>query len=346
MNRQKILYVNYMLQYGHVNFDRIQISALKSTGHEVKLIFHYDIAKQLDFPASDYALIIPKCLGTNSDNPIINRLLYIMTLLFIKIKIRFSRYDKVIVSNLDELTLGLVPLTKKMYIFCHSNSNDFESSIKKTFLKKLAKNNRFIVFNEFMKEPFTLNGIHHLLVISHGCISPFIARRNQVPLDLSKYKFVVFHPSTKIENSFLNELKTNESLHHFLTDNHVALIVRDKNLVVNQCNHIIVLKDYLTVEQYQALFLASNIILLVYPETFKYKVSGISYECFANHKRLLIYDNASLKYCNEYYNYDPMFSSTAQLCEKIKYLQENESAAYLATDNILKPNYSSILDDL
>lgn len=334
-----------MLQYGHINFDRIQISALKSSGYDVRLIMHYNIAKQLMFPLSDYELIIPKYLGINSDNPILNRLLYILILLYIKVKVRINSFDKTIVSNLDEITLGIVPLSKKMYIFSHSNSNDFNFKIKKIFLKRLSKNNNIIVFNELMKEPYISNGIQKIFVISHGCLPPFKFLEYHLPIDISKFNFIVFHPSTKIDETFKHELRTNVTLHHFLTKNNFALIVRDQDLVVNKCNNIIIIRDYLATEQYQALFVASDVILLVYPDTFKYKVSGISYEAFANNKKLLIYKNPALDYCIDYYNYDPMFLTIEQLCTKIEYLYQNHSAKCMVKGNTLSPNYSLLLND-
>jgi hypothetical protein len=334
-----------MIQYGHVNFDRIQITALKSTGNTVRLIMHYQIAKELGFPSTDYEFVIPKILGINSKISIFNRFVYLITLLYIKVRVSFDNYDKVIISNLDELTLGILPLCKGMYLFCHRNASDLDIFIKKYFMKRLSIKNKFIVFNEDMKVPFILNNISNLFVVSHGCNPPYESSADKLSIDIAKYDFVIFHPSAKIEGKFLEELKGNTKLHKFLKDRNYALVIRDKQAEISECDNIIVLHHYLDTEQYQAMFLVSNVILLVYPETFKYQVSGISYECFANGKNLLIYDNPSLKYCNGYYNYNPTFSTIEQLCKKIDYLHIHASATCVVNADMLKPDYSSILND-
>ena len=303
MIKKNILYVNYILQYGHVNFDRIHISALKSTGNNVKLILHYKIAKELGFPLAEYELILPKFLGIDSHNPILNRFIYILTLLYIKIKVSFKNYDKIILSSMDEPTLGLVPLCRKMFIICHVNASNFENTIKRFFIKKLTKYNYFIVFNRRMKEPFIENGISNVFIISHGCIDPYQPQiLESLPIDTTKYDFVIFHPSAKIERNFLQELKSNKELHRFFIDNNYAFVVRDKSLEIEECENIIIIHKYLTKEQYQTLFVASDVILLAYPESFRYQVSGISYECITNKKNILIRNNPSLKYCENFYN--------------------------------------------
>ena len=59
----KVLYINYIFQKGHINFDHIHIDALIRQATEVKLVLHKDIAMQLPYPPQQYALIIPSFLN-------------------------------------------------------------------------------------------------------------------------------------------------------------------------------------------------------------------------------------------------------------------------------------------
>ena len=345
MTKKNILYVNYILQYGHVNFDRIHIYALKSTGNNVKLILHYKIAKELEFSLTEYELILPKFLGIDSHNPVLNRIFYILTLLYIKVRVSFKSYDRVILSSMDEPTLGLIPLCRKMFLICHANASNFENTIKRFFMKKLAKYNYFIVFNRRMKESFIANRISNVFVVSHGCIAPYMPQAHLTcPIDTTKYDFVIFHPSAKIENFFLEELKSNKKLQRFLKENNYAFVIRDKSLEIEDCENIIIIHKYLTKEQYQTLFVASDVILLVYPESFRYQVSGISYECVSNKKRILIRNNPSLEYCGDFYNYDPFFLTTEQLCKKIEFLRHNLNAECIVSASTLQPDYREIMN--
>ena len=46
----KVLFIDYVYQKGHVNFNRIHIDAIRSAGYDVKIVLHSDIASQLDYP--------------------------------------------------------------------------------------------------------------------------------------------------------------------------------------------------------------------------------------------------------------------------------------------------------
>ena len=102
-NMKKVIYINYIKQYGHINFDKIHINALVSQGYDVKIIMHKDIANKLPYSKEIYALVLPTWMGYSSKNGIINRLVYIATLLIIKFKISFKSYNYCIISNLDEI---------------------------------------------------------------------------------------------------------------------------------------------------------------------------------------------------------------------------------------------------
>ena len=154
---KKVIYINYIKQYGHINFDKIHINALVSQGYDVKIIMHKDIANKLPYSKEIYALVLPTWMGYSSKNGIINRLVYIATLLFIKFKISFKSYNYCIISNLDEISMALCPLTKDMFLICHGNSKNFTNAIKKIFLHKLALSCTFIVFNNQMAKPFLKN---------------------------------------------------------------------------------------------------------------------------------------------------------------------------------------------
>jgi len=61
----KLLYIDYMFMRGHVNFNRVHIDALLKEGYNVKLVLHKEIASLLPYAYQQYALVIPRILGTN-----------------------------------------------------------------------------------------------------------------------------------------------------------------------------------------------------------------------------------------------------------------------------------------
>ena len=105
----KLLYIDYMFMRGHVNFNRIHIDALLKEGYNVKLVLHKEIARLLPYAQQQYALIIPRILGANAHNPILSRIIILLTIIYIKLHIRFSSYEHVVISCMDEITLGICP---------------------------------------------------------------------------------------------------------------------------------------------------------------------------------------------------------------------------------------------
>ena len=340
----RILYINYMKQYGHLNFDHIHIDALMSAGHDVHLIMPKKLAEKMNRPYDMYEWIIPDWMNFYCKSGVINRLFFILILLLIRIKTKFSKYDVCVFSNTDEISLGLVRLPIKEYLICHTNASDFSSMIKHYFLKSLASKNDFIVFNERMKQVFVDDGIENVHIVSHGCMPPFDkCTLNDLPKELSMHRHIVFHPSSKPEPKFLADITSNKRLHKFLIDNDVIIVFRNKPAGIVDIPNIVYINRYLSTDEYRGAFLKSDVILLAYPKEFVYSVSGVSFECVSNRKNILLLNNPSLEYCRKFYNYDPFFKNTDELCDKLECLlsHPNDNHCIVEIDN-LRPDYHNI----
>lgn len=340
-----VLFVDYTHQKGHINFNRIHIDALKDEGYNVKIVTNKEFAPLMGYQPSDYVLLLSEYPFKGYNSPIINRIFYIISLLYIKIMIRTKNYDHIIVSSCDEITLGLIPLGKKMNIICHKNADGFNNKIKKYMLRKLACNNVFIVLNELSAKTFKTNGIDNVHIISHGCVKPFSNIKSvKLPINISQYDKIIFHPSSKSDGAFISEITQNKKLAKLLNEKNILLVIHDKSASKTSPNYNIqYITEYLSDEQYKYLFMMADIILLAYPDTFRYQVSGISFECVANKKNMLIRDNKALDYCRSYYNYDPLFSDIDEFCDKIKKIIGDKELKCIASAESLKPDYTKIL---
>ena len=339
----KVLYINYIFQKGHINFDHIHIDALIRQATEVKLVLHKDIAMQLPYPPQQYALIIPSFFNYDSTKGFVNRFFYLITLMYIKIHLSFKRYDKVILSSLDEITLGMIPLCSGMNIICHDNGRNLGKGLKGFFLKNLSKRNSFLVFNEQMSKPFLHQGCR-FHIVSHGCILPNIKKDyDHLPIDISSFKTIIYHPSNRPNKRFFEKLEEDKDFLSFLEENSILLILRSTTVKDNVTKNFVFINHYLNPSEYQSLFHHSDIILMAYPEDFSCRVSGVSFECVSNKKRALVKDNLSLRYCRDFFNYDPIFTDTQQLKERIKFLINHPEATCIATPENLYPDYQLVL---
>jgi hypothetical protein len=339
----KILYVDYIFQKGHVNFNRIHIDALKSEGNDVKIVTHRQIASLLPYATSEYALLLPPFFRYREGHPFKNRMIYLLALLWIRLHVPIGRFDQVIVSFCDEITLSLLPLCRHMYIICHGNAGALSNPLKRFCLYRLSRHHSFIVFNDYMAGPFFEAGIRSVFVVSHGCVPPFPRQLPvDLPLDVSSFSRIVFHPSSKHDARFVDDLISHPRLQQILKENDVLLVIHDKIGNESETSHIRFINGFLPQRQYQDLFLQSDIILLAYPEEFRFQVSGVSFECVANGKRMLVKEHPSLTYCRQFYNYDPIFSSMDEMCDKLEYLVSHTEASCIVSSESLKPDYTHI----
>lgn len=344
---KQVLFIDYTFQRGHINFNRIHIDAIKSAGYNVRLILHSDIADQMDYPNEDYVLKLPRCLNQRKNSPILNRVIYLIILFWIKIKvINFSRYSYVVVSSCDEPTMGVLPLCRNMYIMCHNTASVY-SKVKRFFLKKLAKHNTFLVFDEYMKKPFVENGIKSVKIISHGCVAPYEHCHDEnLPTMIKGFSKLIFHPSSRVDSSFVDNLVVDDKLCEYLQKNDILLLIHgDKEEYKNLSDNIRFISGFLPLMVYQAIFMKADIILLAYPSTFQNQVSGVSFECIANQKNILVRDHPALTYCMEFYNYNPLFKNNEELLYKIKNLTSDPTTyCCVVSAKTLKPNYKKIFD--
>lgn len=339
---KRVLYVDYDYQEGHVNFNHIQIKALQQSGYDVKVVTFKSVADALPFDSDTYALILPDRLKRSGCRTIRNRILFVMALIYIRWHLKVKSYDDIVVSYCDEISLATVPLARGMHIICHTAAT-LGNKVKRFFMKRLARHNSFIVFSTYMAEPFKAHGIENVRVVSHGSIAPFSPQAVPLPIDTAGFNRVIFHPSSKIEEAFVKTLTSHKPLLDYLHDNKILLILRNIPDKYAGCPNIQSINAYLSQDEYQQLFLKADIIMMVYPDTFNYQISGVSYECVANAKRMLIQSHPSLAYCGQYLNYNPFFSTIDEFCERVSFLCENAEAGYRITPESIQPDYKSIL---
>lgn len=325
-----------MKQLGHLHFDQIQIDALIEQGYDVKLVMHQEIADKLPYPQEMYALRLPRWCDTDSNCSWMVRFHFLFALLWINSHIDWTSYDYCVVSNLDEVSMGLCPLKRGMYLMCHGSAQGFEQKLKTFFLRTLSRRNTFLVFNEDMKQPFLEHGINRVKVISHGCLPAF-------PTPPTRKPHIIFQASSKSDAQFREMIYTPE-LDQALGKRNVQLTLRGINAPANShFRNIKVAQNYLTNEQYKEMFTQADIILLAYPPSFRHQVSGVSYECVANQKPMLVWKNPSLAYCKEFYSYDPFFGSAEEFLAQLDYLLSHRATTPQVTPEELVPQYREIL---
>lgn len=354
----KILYVDYFQKNGHVNFNRIHIDALRAAGHDVTLIMHREIARRMPYPDSDYALLIPRILRFRGGSPWVNRIVFLITLLLIRLSVRVSRYDAVFLGCVDELTYSLLPIRRDAYIFAHGNARFLPfadgtpsaAPSKYRALKHLGRHATYVVFNDYMADAFRHAGMERVKIVSHGCVAPFPAPGAdalvQCPIPFARYDKIIFHPSEKCHAGFLQHVLNSEAVNAYLREHNVLLILRNRPAGIADNPHIQFLNGFLETDLYRALFHRADVILMCYPPSFHHQVSGVSFECVANAKAVLALHTPSLEYIRPYFNYDPLFARPEDFIEAMDrvFSPVDDSARCIVSPELLRPDYSHFFD--
>ena len=334
---KKILYIDYDLQVGHLNFNHIQFDALRNTGADVRLVLHKFMYERLPYPIQMYDFIIPPILRYRDGHPFINRIVFVLTLLLIRIKVNTKAYDNVIVGYCDEISLSLVKIARNMFIFMHRTATVRDSHITRCLCRRIARDNTFLVMSKHMADILQESGITRYKIVSHGCIKPFTTQPTIEP----EHPFRIIHPSAKLNLKFVEQVLQNPKLHEYINTHDIEILIKPCQGIptIIQPN-IKYLPPVIDFEEYKQYFTDADAILLSYPEDFSGQVSGISYECFANLKRILIYRHPALSYCRQYYNYNPVFETTEEFILLLDSLITDPSLQCTAPAKDLTPDYS------
>ena len=342
--KKKVLFVDHVSGLGHVNFNRIYINALLAQGFDVKLALSKSLAAHMEYDESLYAVKIPDIYTRKS--PLWRRVRFFLQLLYIKMMVNVKPYDLILFSAYDELTFSLFDFSKPVYVVNHGNVKGLSNRLKRTCLLRISGRCTQVVFNQHMKDEFLRYGITNVRVVSHGCMPPFVLDTN-VDLSLISSKLddetckVLFFPSDSSGDiRFLQEMLNNNALLSYLQERNMLLVVKSTK-VYCQHDNVVVIKTYLSQSVYQALFLRSNVILIAYPNSFVFRVSGVLFECLGNNKSVLIKNIPALKIYEGYFEESPFFEDLVDFMKKLNLFVEGKCSFKSAIDiQKLQPDFS------
>lgn len=344
----KILYIDFVSHPSHVNFNRMHIKALRECA-EIDFVFKEGYKDTLDMEITSTVLTIPWYFYKIKGNGFLCRLQYLFILLYIKNRICFNSYKGVVFSYYEEISLFFARYPQKLYLINHVNLSGLSSKIKLFFFKKISKGNTQIVFNHGMMSYLQLLGINNVKVVQHGIMSVFKKKEENVcckdglKIDIAKYNKIIFSPSSNSSDlSFLRLLLESQTFKTYLCENNYLFIVKSQDLKSTHSN-IYVIDYYISNDFYKYLFVKSNIIAICYPETFKYRVSGVFFECISNKKNVVLSDIDALTCYKYIFSSYPYFKDVETFIECLNIYKE-ECCIYKDnfTPSFFMPSYSEI----
>lgn len=334
MSKLNILYIDPHSLITHTNYNQLQIDALYEQSDSITFCFRENYDKCLNIKDTSKIIVIPEKFFKNARNGFTSRIMIIFRYLFIFFKVKFKKYDRIIFSYYDEISLSFVPFPKGSFLINHVNlSGIYQSKIKRFFFKCISKRYTHIVMDKYSKSYLSSLHIDNVQIVPHGIIRPFSNLK-------STHNKVIFCPSSSSSNhNLVNDMLENDEFISFLKTYGYKLIIKG-NYFYKSDDTVTIINSFLSDSEYTDIFVKSTIILLPYSDTFRFRTSGILLEAIANNKMIFVSNIPALVQYHKYYPYIFSFSSIKELIHNLQISSTIISSDIDYDKNQLTPDYS------
>lgn len=346
--RKKILYIDPFFQEGHSSFNKAYIKALRQTGASLFFIIVKGYDKHLNIRTDEIVYQIPAFLERTDFGGLANRLCHWAALLLIRMNVHLSDYDYVFFANFDEISFYFSGI-RNCILIPHINIAESNNKVKFFFLNKVFRKNKCIAFNPSIADYLNTKGNYEILKKPIGLpqliekqIDTELFSDNEKALlkKTESYDKVLFSPSAQsVDKEFLQTLVEENTFLSYLEAHNTLLLV--KGNIEASHPHILVVKNYLSQSLYNHLFLTCDYLLLAYPQDFRYRVSWVLMECFANERPCFVSDTETFKSYEKHFCYQPYFSNANDLIKLLEAF-DIDKPFYKNTKD-LQPDFSDLL---
>lgn len=322
----KILFIDYLSPDGHIHSTRGQINALLDLGYEIDCVFKEGYIAKHRIEGVNNLLEIPISIYPKRPSHIKARIAETKVLQYAKKRVSNKGYNYTIIQTYEPFSLAAARAYKGAYIVDQNTVSFVDNPIKKLMLLALGNRYHHIVFNEDQKSGLINAGISDVEVVpipAHYIpenVNSIILEKN----NLQPGRYIISPSASSVDHQFMQSLCNSAYFFDFLKGNDLKLIVK-KNYSIPDglCDRIIPLTDYLSEDDYNSLLRHSAFVLLTYPQSFTYRVSGVLLECIKSNIKCLINDLPSFRAYEEYLNgHDIFYTSIEEVVGKGKKLLE------------------------
>lgn len=330
----RLLYIDPFSFEGHVNFNKIHIEALRRCGFEPDFVFKEGYGSLLG--EGNVVYEYPERLYNHDSGNKWRRSQYCI-LRDIMRHVDMGSYDRILLSAYETFSVLLTGFPAS-YLVNHDNIQS--NRIKLWGIRALAKKHVHIALLRQSLDLLKGMGCNASYFVNHGLIESYPAEPREGGAQIT-----IFSPSAESsDEEFINEMILDDSLNGILEKRNVRISVRSNNLRSGRKN-IEILSRRLSDDEYRKKFMASDYILIAYPESFEYRVSGVLMEALACGKRILVRDIPAMREFRDLIGTDNYFGSVRELAECISRLEARPE--YNSGDNgdlrlSLSPDYSFI----
>lgn len=283
----KLLVVDYLSIAGHRTFNRIHIEALRKIGVNLHLVGREGHFSNVEGLSDVEISVIPERFYRR--RPIVQltaRLSDISCLRWIKRHFSFEHYDAVLFLTYDILSFFSFRTRQKVLLFDHNNVGQLDQRVKLILTRMLPHNFIHLALNDDMEQRLKeLLPNRIVYKIPHGVASPSPILTRPSFMN-EEQKFVLCPINANYDSQFLKAILTNARLRSYLTLHNLKLYVK-KCIGVTSSDCILPIENRLEMSEYNYMIEKALAIMIPYSETFKYRCSGIFFECVARNKPVI-----------------------------------------------------------
>lgn len=291
----KVLLIDQLSPEGHINYDNFWIEALEKLDINYEFVGNENFIQNLDLKQEKIKLSISNKYykKISHKNIIVRECALLILLLYIRKKIKFKEYTKVIFLSFENISIFLMFFYhKKNNLFIlHDNLRRIKNPIIYRILKYLSQKVQLISLDDFIK-----SNLERIKIKSKKIVHPCINIKYKGIEEIYDEEIKIFSPSiSSVNNKLIEEIILDNEMKLLLASKKIKLILRS-NAIKSMSENIMILNNYLSTEEYRKLLNESDIILLPYSDDFNNRISGVLLEAISLEKSIILSKNNDLKY--------------------------------------------------
>lgn len=320
----RLLLLDYISYLGHRNFNTVQVNALIKIGYDICLVGRTGQFENIKKKDNVSSVEIPEVFFKKwPKGAVFFRLQGIMILLWVKEHIRWRDYDAVLVLTYDIMSIFIFRISTRTFLINHNNVSQLSNKIKLCLTRHLPNNYSHIALNDEMyrrlKELLPGRDVYY---VPHGICPPSNKiRKPSFILDMGRFLFCPVN--NNYDPLFVKKIFEDRTFLDYLKSSGIVLYVKESlGVGCDGCN---VKKVPTTMKEEEYNFMLKNAlaVLLPYCEFFKYRCSGIFFECVSFGTPVIVTKLATFDF---YKNMVEMktFSDVVSLICAIKYYSDEK----------------------
>lgn len=335
----KLLVVDYLAPIGHIGFNSYHIGMIKSFSDDVVFMSsqkHISDCNCHGLKTSSF----PECFFISCKlipRSIYNRIQDILKLLYLKCYLRRNRYDKIIFLSYDIIATGLIKFRNiDIYLVNHANIDGLKHKVKRYLTIKLPSNYKLVTLAPYIQD-FTKSIIKNkeILMIPHGLSKVYkTTDYNELPFGIEK---LIYCPANSSCNTqLLESICNNEMVHNYLKNNGITLIIKGVSFNIINSN-IMFITGFIDDKTYSSIMSHSIAVFAPYDISFKYRISAILMECFANNIPVISFNSIAYLSFKQYINYEFEVDGAERFVHVLKQIKTIDNSKYYINLDMLSP---------